>query len=140
MTFILFWKLVYFISLIGMIYPNIKYHKQLGYLSIEGVFYTLLTVFIPILNTILFFLFLINTIKISKILEYKIWGKEMTFKPSKEELLRDAFSKVFSLGENHWMYADSEYPSQWKNADIVIQKYNEFVDEIIKEILDDQNS
>lgn len=55
---------------------------------------------------------------------------------TKEEKLRKALSRAFNLGENHWMYSDSEYPSQWKNADIVLKKYQDLVEQTIKEILD----
>lgn len=58
------------------------------------------------------------------------------FNMTKEQKLRHAFSRAFSLGENHWMYSDSEYPSQWKNADVVLKKYQDLVEETIKEILD----
>lgn len=59
---------------------------------------------------------------------------------TKEEKLRKALSRAFCLGENHWMYSDSEFPSQWKNADVVLKKYQDLVEQTIKEILDDQNS
>ena len=34
----------------------------------------------------------------------------------------------------HW--SESEFPSQWKNTDIVMKKYQDLVEEIIKEILE----
>lgn len=63
----------------------------------------------------------------------------MKFSPTKEQLLRNAFSHVFNLGEKHWMYSDSENPNHWKNCDKVLDKYNEAVDNVLKEVFEDVN-
>lgn len=43
--------------------------------------------------------------------------------------LRDAFTKAFLLGQVYWQQADSEYPKQWKKADITQEEYNVLLEE-----------
>lgn len=53
---------------------------------------------------------------------------------TKEEQLRKALSRIFRLGNDYGVLSGSEFPSQWKNADIVLMKYQDLVEQTIKEI------
>lgn len=68
--------LIYIISCFGMIFPNIEFYKGQGYATIENVCWSILCLFTPVLNTILFTMHLVETIRISKIFNYKIWEKK----------------------------------------------------------------
>ena len=46
-----------------------------------------------------------------------------------EQIVRAALRQAFNLGSTYWQQVDSEYPSQWKKADLTTTKFNQLVEE-----------
>ncbi len=42
--------------------------------------------------------------------------------------LRGALKRAFQLGQNYWSWADSEYSSHWKKADVAKANFDELVE------------
>lgn len=54
------------------------------------------------------------------------------------EALKLALKRAFNLGQTYWQQADSEYPSQWKKADVTLASFNQLVEDTIREALAEQ--
>ncbi len=53
---------------------------------------------------------------------------------TKDEL-KLAFQKAFQMGQDYWYHADHEFESYNKKSDAIRAKFNEMVEETIKEVL-----
>jgi len=73
MTIILFLKIIYICSCICMIYPNIEFYKDQGYATIENAIWTILLTFLPVVNTCISILHLVDKINLERFLEFKLW-------------------------------------------------------------------
>ena len=54
---------------------------------------------------------------------------------TKDEALRMALKKAFDLGKRYWSWADSEYSSHWKKADVAKEQFDQLIDDTIREVL-----
>lgn len=59
------------------------------------------------------------------------WGLAMT----KDEALKKAFKQAFQLGQDYWYQADHEYVSQNKKSDVTRAKFEQLMEDAIKETL-----
>ena len=73
MTIILFLKLIYVWSCIGMLHPSIEFYKKQGFATVENALWTIFLIFTPIVNTVLILFYLIDKIEVDNLLEFKIW-------------------------------------------------------------------
>lgn len=76
MTLILFCKIIYVLSCIGMIWPTVVWHKEVGYVSLETIVWSTFLVFLPFVNTVLFVLYFVEEVPFEKVFTYKIWEKK----------------------------------------------------------------
>jgi len=76
MTIILFCKIVYILSCIGMLWPAIDWHKEMGYMSLETIIWSIFCTFIPVVNSVLFVLYFVDTVPIDKVFTYKLWERK----------------------------------------------------------------
>ena len=58
-------------------------------------------------------------------------GQAMT----KDEALKKAFKQAFQLGQDYWYQADHEYESQNKKSDVTRAKFEQLMEDAIKEAL-----
>ena len=53
----------------------------------------------------------------------------MTDKHDTADLVIKALRRAWQLGQTYWQQADSEYPSQWKKADVTQATFNQLVED-----------
>ncbi len=54
---------------------------------------------------------------------------------TKDEALKKAFKQAFQLGQDYWYQADHEYESQNKKSDVTRAKFEQLMEDAIKEAL-----
>jgi len=54
---------------------------------------------------------------------------------TKDEALKKAFKQAFQLGQDYWYQADHEYVSQNKKSDVTRAKFEQLMEDAIKEAL-----
>ena len=54
---------------------------------------------------------------------------------TKEEALKKAFKQAFQLGQDYWYQADHEFESQNKKSDVTRAKFEQLMEDAIKEAL-----
>ena len=54
---------------------------------------------------------------------------------TKDEALKKAFKQAFQLGQDYWYQADHEYVSQNKKSDVTRAKFEQLMEDAIKETL-----
>jgi len=54
---------------------------------------------------------------------------------TKDEALKKAFKQAFQLGQDYWYQADHEYVSQNKKSDVTREKFEQLMEDAIKEAL-----
>lgn len=54
---------------------------------------------------------------------------------TKNEALKKAFKQAFQLGQDYWYQADHEYESQNKKSDVTRAKFEQLMEDAIKEAL-----
>ena len=54
---------------------------------------------------------------------------------TKDETLKKAFKQAFQLGQDYWYQADHEYESQNKKSDVTRAKFEQLMEDAIKETL-----
>ena len=54
---------------------------------------------------------------------------------TKDEALKKAFKQAFQLGQDYWYQADYEYESQNKKSDVTRAKFEQLMEDAIKEAL-----
>ena len=54
---------------------------------------------------------------------------------TKDEALKKAFKQAFQLGQDYWHQADHEYVSQNKKSDVTRAKFEQLLEDAIKEAL-----
>ena len=54
---------------------------------------------------------------------------------SKDEALKKAFKQAFQLGQDYWYQADHEFESQNKKSDVTRAKFEQLMEDAIKEAL-----
>ena len=52
---------------------------------------------------------------------------------TKDEALKKAFKQAFQLGQDYWYQADHEYVSQNKKSDVTRAKFEQLMEDAIKE-------
>ena len=55
-----------------------------------------------------------------------------------KEAMKLALNKAFQLGERYWSWADSEYSSHWKKADVAKAEFDQLVQDTINAALAEQ--
>ena len=55
---------------------------------------------------------------------------------TKDEALKKAFKQAFQLGQDYWYQADHEYESQNKKSDVTRAKFEQLMEDAIKEALE----
>jgi uncharacterized protein with NRDE domain len=50
------------------------------------------------------------------------------------EAMKQALNKAFQLGQRYWSWADSEYSSHWKKADVAKAEFDKLVEETCQAI------
>ena len=54
---------------------------------------------------------------------------------TKDEALKKAFKQAFQLGQDYWYQADHEFESQNKKSDVTRAKFEQLMEDAIKEAL-----
>jgi hypothetical protein len=54
---------------------------------------------------------------------------------TKDEALKKAFKQAFQLGQDYWYQADHEFESQNKKSDVTREKFEQLMEDAIKEAL-----
>ena len=54
---------------------------------------------------------------------------------TQDEALKKAFKQAFQLGQDYWYQADHEYESQNKKSDVTRAKFEQLMEDAIKEAL-----